>query len=130
MAPANPVRSRSLIRLNRLQSLRSQAKRIRSGPPRTPLWSVAIFIEKCRKRRLSNRVHLFRARERTWTIKTKPFVSQDKKEIVRLPSLLRRLTGRVDRRRWVSWPDEASNPGQGCAKPSPNKVYTSRRSGQ
>ena len=49
MAPINPTRSRPLLRFNRLQSLRSQAKRIRQGPPRTPLHSIASFIEKCRQ---------------------------------------------------------------------------------
>ena len=86
-APVNPPRSRPLLRFNRIQSLRSQARRSRQGLPGTPLQSIASFNEKSRRRRISNRAHQLRASEGVCAIKKKPFVSQEKKEIVGLPSL-------------------------------------------
>ena len=87
MAPLNPVRSRLLVRFNRLQSLRSQSRKTSQGPPRTPLQSIASFIEKCRRRRISNRACQLSATEGVCSIKTKPFISQDKKGIADLLSL-------------------------------------------
>ena len=87
MAPLNPVRSRLLVRFNRLQTLRSQSRMTSQGPPRTPLQSIASFIEKCQRRRISNRACQLSDTEGVCSIKTKPFISQDKKGIVGLPSL-------------------------------------------
>ena len=87
MAQFNPPRFRPLLRFNRIQSLRSQARRNLQGPPKTPLQSIASFIEKCRRRRISSRARQLHASEGVCAIKTEPFVSQDKKEIVGLLSL-------------------------------------------
>ena len=86
MAPMNPVRSRTLARLNRPRFFRNQAMRNCSGTLSTPLQSIAIFIKKCQQKQLSNRARQLRAKEGVCAIKARPFVSQDKKEIVGLPS--------------------------------------------
>ena len=87
MAPDNPSRSRPLLRYNRLQVANTRGPRNRQRPPRTPLQSLADFLEKCRRRRF-----VIRARQQQWplgvcAVKPKRFVSQDKREIVGLPSL-------------------------------------------
>ena len=87
MAPVNPSRSRPLLRYNRLHVVSNQTRRNRQGPPRTPLQSLAGFLEKCRRRRLAIRARQQKKPLGVCAVKPKPFVSQDKKEIVGLPSL-------------------------------------------
>ena len=87
MAPDNPSRSRPLLRYNPLQVANTQGRRNRQGPPRIPLQSLADFLEKCRRRRLANRARQQQRPLRICAVKPKPFVSQDKREIVGLPSL-------------------------------------------
>ena len=90
-APDNPSRSRPLPRYNRLQVANTRGRRNRQGPPRTPLQSLAYFLEQCRRRRLAIRAPTATSQQQrplgVCAVKPKPLVSLDKREIVGLPSL-------------------------------------------
>ena len=75
MAPDNPSRSRPLLLYNGLQLANTRGRRNRQGPPRTPLQSLADFLEKCRRRRLAIRARQQQRPLGVCAVKIKPFVS-------------------------------------------------------